>query len=219
MIENIITFMQSIISQYGAWGVFLATLIEEIIAPVPSAIVPLAGGFFLLPADISLFETLITGAFVIALPISIGICMGSSVVYVLGFFGGKPLIEKTKKWTGIDWDEVEKINARFEKSKSDEITLFTLRMIPIIPGVAISGVCGLIHYSFKKFLVITALGSFLRALILGMIGWQVGTLYITYADMISRFEKHILFGVLIIAILSIGYYYINKRNKSKTEQE
>ena len=44
MIESSITYIQEIIATYGAWGVFVATLIEEVVAPIPSALVPLAAG-------------------------------------------------------------------------------------------------------------------------------------------------------------------------------
>ncbi|MBZ1356469.1 MAG: VTT domain-containing protein [Candidatus Nealsonbacteria bacterium] len=215
MIENFITYIQSIISQYGAWGVFLATLIEEIIAPVPSPIVPLAAGFFLLPTSVSFTEIVLRGAFTIALPVSIGITIGSTLVYALGFFGGKPVIEKSKKWTGINWDDIEKSEARFTRGKGDEISLFVLRVLPIIPGVAISGFCGVVRYQFKKFIIITSLGAFVRAFVLGLVGWQVGELYVTYADMISKFEKYVLSVVFFLLLLSFLGYYIRKKIKAR----
>lgn len=215
MIGNFITYIQSIISQYGAWGVFLATLIEEIIAPVPSPIVPLAAGFFLLPTSVSFTEIVLRGAFTIALPVSIGITIGSTLVYALGFFGGKPVIEKSKKWTGINWDDIEKSEARFTRGKGDEISLFVLRVLPIIPGVAISGFCGVVRYQFKKFIIITSLGAFVRAFVLGLVGWQVGELYVTYADMISKFEKYVLSVVFFLLLLSFLGYYIRKKIKAR----
>jgi len=215
MIENLIIYIQSIISTYGTWGVFFATLIEEVIAPIPSPIIPLAAGFFLLPDGVSFVETILRGAVMVALPVSIGISIGSSVVYALGFFGGRPVIEKTKKWTGINWQDIEKSEARLTRGKGDEITLFMLRVLPIIPGVAISGVCGVVRYPFKKFILITAMGSFVRACILALIGWQVGALYVHYADLVSKFEKYILGGVLLLIVIFLGYYYIVKKNKQR----
>ncbi len=214
MIENLIIFIQSIISEYGAWGVFLATLIEEIIAPIPSPLISLAAGFFLLPIGTSFTEVALQGALVIALPVSIGISIGSALVYALGFFGGKPVIEKTKQWTGINWQDIEKSEERFTRGKGDEVTLFVLRMLPILPGVAISGFCGVIRYPFKTFIIITSLGSFLRAFILGIVGWQVGEVYATYADMISEFERYILLGLLLLLIV-FGVRYVIKKIKQK----
>ena len=213
MIQNLIIYIQSIISEYGAWGVFLATLIEEIIAPIPSPLIPLAAGFFLIPVGISFIEATLEGALLIALPVSIGISIGSSLVYALGFFGGKPVIERTKRWTGIDWEDIEKSEKRFTQGKADEVTLLILRMLPILPGVALSGFCGVIRYSFKRFIIITSIGSFLRAFILGIVGWQVGEVYATYADIISEFERYILLGLLLLLIVLGGYYIIKRVRK------
>lgn len=210
MIEYFITYIQSIIFAYGAWGVFLATLIEEVIAPIPSPVVSLAAGFFLLPTSISLAEVVLRAAVVIALPVSIGISIGSALIYALGFFGGKPVIEKSKRWTGIKWHDVEKLEDRLTSGVGDEITLFILRLLPVVPGAAISGFCGIIRYPFKKFISITFIGAFLRAFILGVIGWQVGEVYTIYADVIAQFEQYILMAVVILFFLGFGGYYIVK---------
>lgn len=215
MIETLIAYIQSIISAYGAWGVFLATVIEEVVAPIPSPLVSLAAGFFLLPATTSFAEVAFRAAVVIALPVSIGISLGSAGVYALGFFGGKPAIERSKRWTGISWQDIEQTEARLTRGSRDEITLFMLRIVPIVPGVAISGFCGVVRYPFKKFLILTSVGAFVRAFVLGMVGWQVGELYVTYADMVSQFESYILVGTVSLLLLSLaGYYsakYLNAR--------
>jgi len=215
MIENLVTYIQSIINQYGAWGVFLGTLLEEIIAPIPSPIVSLAAGFFLLPATSSIVEIMIRAVLVIAIPVSVGISAGSVIVFALGYFGGKPVIEKTKKITGINWQDIQKIEEKMTHTNKDEIVLFFLRILPIIPGVAISGFCGVFRYSFKKFFIITFLGSFIRAFLLGLLGWQVGTLYANYAAMVTKFEKYILVAVLFLLILLLGKYFIIKKNKAR----
>lgn len=215
MIENIIIYMQLIIPEYGAWGVFVATLIEEVIAPIPSPLVPLAAGFFLLPTSISFAEVALRGALTIAVPVSIGISIGSALVYALGFFGGKPVIEKTRKWTRINWKDAERLGERLPRGKGDEITLLILRILPIVPGVAISGFCGVVRYPFKKFIIATSLGSFIRAAILSMIGWQVGELHAAYADIISKFEGYILLGVFFLLLLFLVGNYIVRKKKER----
>jgi membrane protein DedA with SNARE-associated domain len=137
------------------------------------------------------------------------------VVYALGYFGGKPVIEKSKRWTGINWQDIEKTESLLTRGKGDEITLFALRVLPIIPGVAISGFCGVVRYPFKTFIIITIIGAFVRAFILGVVGWQVGELYATYAEMVSKFEKVILLAVLTFIVLFVAGYYITKKMKTR----
>jgi membrane protein DedA with SNARE-associated domain len=215
MLDQLIIYIQSLIAAYGAWGVFLATMIEEIIAPIPSPIVPLAAGFFLITPEItSLTHVLIKICVVIAVPVTIGIAIGSSCVYAIGFFGGKPVLDRTKKWLGFGWEDVQKVEARLRKGKKDEWVLFFLRMIPIIPGVAISGLFGIMRYPFYKFITITIIGAFIRAFILGIIGWKVGEVYGAFAHTVEKSEDYILFTILFI-LLIWGIYYLIKKRKLK----
>ncbi len=215
MIDQLVVYIQSLIAAYGAWGVFLATMIEEIIAPIPSPIVPLAAGFFLITPELtSLAHVLVKIFFVIAIPVTTGIAIGSACVYAIGFFGGKPLLDRTKKWLGFGWEDVQKVETRLRKGKKDEWVLFFLRMIPIVPGVAISGLFGIMRYPFYKFITITILGAFLRAFILGIIGWKVGEVYGAFAHTVEKSENYVLFAVLGI-VLIWGIYYFLKKRKSK----
>jgi len=219
MIEKFIVYIQLIISEYGAWGVFFATLIEEIIAPIPSPLVPLAAGFFFLPANISFTEIAFNTAIIIAFPVALGISIGSVLVYSIGFFGGKPVIEKSKKLTGINWRDIEKTETRLTRGKGDEITLFILRILPIVPGVAISGFCGIVRYPIKKFIIITYFGAFVRAFLLGIIGWQVGELYINYANIITNFEKYIFFSILFLLIIFLFISFILKKSSYRKKNK
>ena len=124
-------------------------------------------------------------------------------------------MKKNKKWLGLEWSDVEKVEKKLIKGKGDEITIFILRVLPIIPGVAISGFCGAVRYPFYNFITITLAGAFVRAFVLGVVGWQVGEFYQIYADNISRFEEHILFGTLaVLAVGGIIYYFFRKRKRN-----
>jgi len=129
-------------------------------------------------------------------------------------FGGKPFIEKNKKWIGLNWEDMEKTEKKLTNKKGDEITLFILRLLPIIPGVAISGFCGVMHYPLKTFTIITFIGSFIRATILGLIGSYVGIMYMEYANTISKIEKYIFIILLpLILFFIIRFIYLKKLNK------
>jgi predicted Zn-dependent protease with MMP-like domain/membrane protein DedA with SNARE-associated domain len=213
MIEKLTSYIQPIIEEYGAFGVLLATLLEEIVAPIPSPLVPLTAGFFLLPVDGSFLKIIWQALFIIAFPVAFGITLGSLAVYGLGWWGGKPIIERSKKWIGLSWKDLEKTERKLIRGKSDEITLFILRTLPIIPGVAISGFCGIVRYPLKTFAAITFLGALVRATALGVAGWYAGVAYTTYAETISKIENYI-FAILIVSVLFFaGRLYFSKKPK------
>lgn len=196
---------------------FFATLIEEIVVPVPSPLVPLAAGFFLLPAQTSVAGAALKGAAAIALPVALGIGIGSSVVYGIGYSGGKPTIERWQRWLGVSWHDIESVEKRFRRGARDEILLFVLRMLPVVPGVAVSGLCGIIRYPYLQFALITVLGAFARALVLSIVGWQVGELYTAYAQAITRFENYVFLGLLAAAILAFVGLRVIKRTRARPE--
>ena len=213
MLDVFIEYIKVIVGEYGFLGVFYATLIEEVIAPIPSSLVPMLAGFSFLGEGVSFISIFYKAIFVIALPVAVGVSLGSLAVYLIGYFGGKPLIEKSKNLIGLNWESVERIERRMTKGHKDEIALFVLRMIPVIPGVAISAFCGLVRYKIKTFVIITFLGSFSRALLLGFFGFYVGELYFKYSDYISSFEKYALLIILLIFFIFFLRWKFKKRSK------
>lgn len=211
MIEQMINYIQIIIAKYGALGIFFATIIEEVIAPIPSPLVPLAGGFFLLPSTLSWGEALVMVIPLVAIPIAIGLTLGSIFVYFVGYFGGKPIIDRWGKWIGTSWAEIKKAEEKLANRKSDELILFSLRLLPLAPGVALSTFCGIIRYKLITFIITTFLGSMVRAALLALIGWQVGEVYYTYAEALSNVEGYLFIGIVLCIILWGGLFWYKKQ--------
>lgn len=215
MIEQAVLYIQSVIAEYGAWGVLVATLIEETVAPIPSALVPLAAGFFLLPPDAGFAIIAVEALFLVALPVTVGISIASAGLYALAYYGGKPIIEKNRRLIGISWKDVERIERRMTKGKRDEIILFILRIIPIFPGFALSIFCGIVRYPFTKFMVITFLGAGLRAYALAIAGWQAGEFYLRYLEVIDKFEHQIFIAAAVLLVAcGIGYFFWIRSRKA-----
>lgn len=196
----------------GVFGVFLASLLEEIIAPIPSAIVQMASGFIFIHGTFS-FELLLEIIWKVVIPASLGVTIGSLFVYFIVYFLGKPFIDRWGKYAAIFWNDIEKAEEKFTAGYKDEATLFVLRTIPLVPSVAITAFCGLIRYNITKYLLLTFLGTAIRSLVLALIGWKVGEVYIEYADTISQFEDTIL-KIIILIILSFIMYKLYRKKKT-----
>lgn len=213
MFAELILYLESILIAYGPLGVFVGSIIEEIIAPIPSTLIIMGTSFIMLKgaaiSPVTFFNLFIN----IVLPASLGVTIGSLFVYGITYFAGKPFLERWGKYLGVSWEDIEKTEKKFEKSRSDEIVLFLVRAFPVIPSVAISAFCGFIRFDLKKYVIITFLGTLVRAFILGFIGWQFGSMYQAAADEISYLEE-IGVAVLIIAIL-VYVIYQKKFKKNK----
>ena len=102
----------------------MGVIIEEVIAPIPSAVVIMGAAFLMIPAELGWLEASWMIFWKIAIPASAGMVAGSSLIYGIGFWGGKPAIVRWGKWFGIRWSDIEKAESRLSKKHADVLALF-----------------------------------------------------------------------------------------------
>jgi membrane protein DedA with SNARE-associated domain len=213
-INSAVTIMGDIIINYGALGVFLASLAEEVIAPIPSSVVIIGSSFFIMTDPTITLASLGKLFFVIALPAAFGVTLGSLLFYGITYFAGRPFIERWGKYLGLSWQDIQELDKRFDESYTDEILIFALRVIPITPSIVINAFCGFIRYDIKKYLIITFFGTLLRVFMLGFIGWQFGNIYQNISQQFSAIET---WGIILIVMFIIGIIiYLRKRMQKKS---
>jgi membrane protein DedA with SNARE-associated domain len=199
-----VTWLIEAIKSNGSLSIFLGGIFEEIIVPIPSPLVSMAGGAFLVTGGENIVLTLMRK---VVLPFSLGATIGSSLVYLLSYYGGEFLVEKMKKYLGFDWQMVEKTRDRFIKGSRDELAIVLLRGIPVVPVSLISAVCGAVQIKWKEFYLYTFLGLTIRSFILGFLGWQAGATYQTLVEGIDRIESFVfvLTFLVFLGLLGLGY--------------
>jgi membrane protein DedA with SNARE-associated domain len=205
MIEYLVHFLQINILPLGVFGVFTASVIEEVIAPIPSALVMSMSGFIFVTGPVS-WNAIFALIFKVAIPAALGVTLGSYVIYFAARFGGKFLIEKWGKYVGLYWADIEKFQNRLSGTKRDEIFIGLARIIPFVPSVAISAFCGILEINVVRYFFISFIGVFFRGLVLGALGWQVGNVYEKYAQTISSIED----TILISTIFALGIFIVLK---------
>lgn len=211
IINDFILRISPLIIEYGAWGVFFVSLFEETISPVPSSFILLAAGFFLLPTGVPFDHLLFDSVLKIMIPGGLGLTIGLMLSYALAYFGGEPAILRWGKWIGISWNDVERVKKRFTGTFWDELFLFGTRIMPFIPHTIISVAFGVIRYPVRSFFIMTLLGTMLRALLLGLLGWSLGGAYATYSDEFSLVGSWVLTGIAVIVVFFVVYRILKKR--------
>ncbi len=214
MLEKFISITYDIISTGGPVGVFVAAILEEIVFFIPSALIPMGAGFFLLPSELVFWDVASRAIFVVALPVAFGLTIGSLIPYCLCYFGGRPAIERWGSWIGLSWARLEKIQQSFSRGYRDELLIFGLRLLPIIPSVLLSSLCGLVRYPIWRFLIITFCGAALRGWLLGLLGWYAGSTYEQYAHSFDRFENLIVYFLAFIGSSLLAWMIFKKTKKS-----
>lgn len=213
MITSFITYLQSVLLPMGPFGIFAASFLEEVIAPIPSAIVMLGSGFLFLHGSLS-FALIMKLIIYVAIPVACGVTIGSLVVYTIAKYIGVTLLIKWGKIFGVTEDMVGRAEMYFGEHKRDDIAVLVARIIPIVPAVVIALGAGLIRMPLLRYMTISFIGTIVRASILGLLGWQVGSLYTEYASYVSRYEN----WVLLICVCGVGIGLVRLYIKNKKKQ-
>ncbi|MEE9191188.1 MAG: VTT domain-containing protein [Candidatus Aerophobetes bacterium] len=193
---EILNWIMDLIRAYGAWSVFVGVIIESVIIPIPSPLVIMGAGFILINSDLTVAGALIPILLLIVLPGSLASTLGAYVGYGLGFFGGKPLVQRWKGFFGFSWEDVDILQKRLRGDQVN-MTIFLLRAVPIIPLSLISMAAGFVRLSITPFTLWTFYGSVLRCLILGYLGWGIGETYYGLAHGIDRVETAVSLFIIL----------------------
>lgn len=203
--SGIVVWVFALVKAYGVWSVFFVVILEELLVPLPSPLVIMGAGYIIIPAGITVNEALWQSFWLIALPASIASTIGSFFMYGIGYYGGKPLITKMRRFIGISWDDVKKQEKRFEKGKKVWVTIAVLRAIPFFLIAIVSLASGVLRLSWKKYAVATLIGSLPRTFVLGFLGWWIGGEFVAFAGKLNIIED-----ILAIAVLAVIVYVFYK---------
>jgi membrane protein DedA with SNARE-associated domain len=148
-IENdyIWPFIESIYNGFGWFGVVIMMAIESACIPLPSEVImPLAGQYLIGSPD-NWVGVLLAGFYG-----ALGCTIGSIIAYLVGAFGGRPLVEKYGKYVLISKHHLHTADRWFEKY--GEATAFFSRLLPVI-RTFISFPAGVARMNFVKFVIYT----------------------------------------------------------------
>ena len=207
---EILNWIMESIRTYGAWSVFAGVIIESVIVPIPSPLVIMGAGFILISPELSFTGALSPIILLIVLPGAIGSTLGAFIGYGIGFWGGKPLVERWKGFLGLEWREVDAFQQRLRGSHV-KATIFFLRALPIFPLSLISAAAGFVRVAPVTFTLWTLYGSIPRCLLLGYLGWGLGDAYHRLAHGIDRVETLVSLSIVLLLIGLIVWLQIRVR--------
>lgn len=206
---KILDAILALVKHNGNMAMFLGGLIEQIIVPIPSPIITMAGGAFLIEAGLPIFETIWQIFTRVSLPYTAGAVIGTSLVYFIAYFGGKPILDNFGKYIGLSWKLIEKVKEDFQKSIKDELFILIACSIPVVPVSLVTGFCGGFKIKPVKFYPMLTLALLFRATLLGYIGFQMGETFTSLAHGLDKIESLL---TIIGAFLTLGFLYL-KREK------
>ena len=196
---DILNWIMNSIRAYGPWSVFAGVIIESVIVPIPSPLIIMGAGFILISAELNFLQALAPILLQIVLPGSIASTLGAYIGYAIGYYGGKPMVDRWERFLGFSWQDVEALERRFQSGQV-KTSIFFLRALPVFPLSVISAAAGLLRLPIHQFSLWTFYGTIPRCLLLGYLGWGLGETYQGIAKGIDKAEG-IVSGILLLSIL------------------
>ena len=164
LIEALGAFVIWGISSTGYLGVVAMMAIESACIPLPSEIIMPFSGYLVYTGRFSSLALVATlGA--------IGCNVGSVLAYEVGYFGGRPLVERWGKYIWLNMHDLE-ISEKFF-AKYGSFTVFLARLLPVV-RTFIALPAGIGRMPRLRFHVYTFIGSWPWCFMLAYIGFKLG---------------------------------------------
>lgn len=197
IIHTVWTFINSVIISLNYWGIALLMAVESANVPLPSEMILTSAGVMVQEGKLNFHMASLFGA--------IGCVIGSIPAYFIGYYGGRPFIEKYGKWILVSEHDLDQ--AIKWTDKYGDWAFFLCRMLPVI-RTFISTPAGVLKAHFWRFIALTFIGSWI---------WSYGLVYagVYFGQNLESF-KHIWhkFDALILGIIFIlGCMYVWKHVK------
>ena len=194
-------FVIQLIKDYGYFGMFLGMVLEAVIIAIPSEAILATGGIL---ASQKIFSFI--GAFLTGL---IGSTFCAIVIYLMGYFGGKPFVKKYGKYFFMKEEDIEKSDNWF--NKYGLMASLIGRNFPIIRTL-ISLPIGIMRLSFTKFLIYTIVGSIPWTFVFVYVGYILGSNWILVNNYVGQLKTPIK---ILIVLLIASYIYKKTFKKDK----
>jgi membrane protein DedA with SNARE-associated domain len=214
ILEVVGSWIISVISAGGYGGVMLLMAIESACIPLPSEIIMPFSGALVVPAVANLYHRDPFSLFWVATWGAIGCNLGSVLAYEIGYFGGRPLVERYGHYIFLTQHELG-ISDRFFKRRG-ALAVLIARLLPVI-RTFIALPAGVARMPRFKFHIYTFVGSWPWCFVLAYVGMRLGEQW--DKDPRLKIWFHRLDAVILAAIVLAVVYFVWYRLQHRVGRE
>jgi len=198
IIETLTAFIISVIAASGYGGITLLMAIESACIPLPSEVIMPFSGALTIPQIASHFGRTPFSLFWVATAGALGCNLGSLVAYYVGYYGGRPLVERYGSYIFLSETELHWADRFFEK-RGDWAVLIA-RLLPVV-RTFIALPAGIARMRQLRFHAFTFIGSWPWCYVLAWIGVRLGEKWNTDPRLKQWFHR---FDAAIMGVILIG---------------
>jgi membrane protein DedA with SNARE-associated domain len=193
---HLLTFVKDFLTSAGYPGVFLLMAIEGSGIPIPSELTMPFSGFL---------STAVGGnKFVLSVAIiagTLGEVTGGVIAYTVGYFGGRPVLQRYGRVVLLSEYELERGEKWFERY-GDWVVL-VVRLLPAVRSF-IAFPAGVVRMRFWRFLLYSTIGSAAWCTMLALVGQALGKNWNSISNHLRGWD--ILVFVVLILLTAFTFY-------------
>jgi membrane protein DedA with SNARE-associated domain len=192
----------ALIDHYGYGGLFVALVLANVGAPIGAEIITVfAGGLTATGHLPFLWLTILVAV--------LGEVVGATIGYLIGRFGGRPLVDRYGRYLHLTHENLDKVHAFFERYGS--FSVFICRFIPVIRGI-VAIPAGLAEMNLAHFYFWYTAGSLIFCGGLILLGSALGK----HMDAVTPLLHKGGLVVLVVALIVIvAIWMLTRARRSK----
>jgi membrane protein DedA with SNARE-associated domain len=213
-VHGITDALTSAVGDYGLYAVFLLMLVDAVLPAASEAVMLYAGavaaGAF--PGqDVTVFGVQIhstAGAYLaMALAGALGYTVGCVIGWAIGFFGGRPYLERHGRWLHVTPERLDRAESWF--ARYGDATAFLGRMVPVVRSF-ISIPAGIAEMPLARYTVLSFLGTVPWCFGFAGAGLALGSSWQRFQDN-WRYADYAVVAALVAGALYVAFRLYRRR--------
>jgi membrane protein DedA with SNARE-associated domain len=212
----------AVVGDYGLYAVFWLMFVDAVL-PAASELVMVYGGALAAGAfanqHVKLFgQTVDDGwpAYVaIALAGTIGYTLGSMAGWAVGFYGGRPYLERHGRWLHLSPAKLDRAERWFERW--EDWAVFLGRLTPVIRSF-VSIPAGVFEVPFVRYSLLTLAGSAIWCFTFAGAGYAAGE---AWEDVHHAFHyvEYVVAAAIVGGVAWLAWRYVKRRRRRRLAQD
>jgi membrane-associated protein len=191
MTQSILDLLRNAVVHYGYWAVGAALLLENAGIPVPGETILLLASFLAFSQQ----ELQLPWIILVA---TIAATLGDNLGFALGYYGGRPLLQRYQSIFRIKDETIRRGEGLF--AKYGTVTVFFARFVLGMRIIA-GPLAGVLRMPWRKFLLSNFLGAAVWVTVISVSGYLFGRHWDRLEQYLKRFDVVVIVVVLVAALV------------------
>jgi len=201
--------MEHFLETWGYLAVFILSFVSSMGLPVGAEVAIIYGGVLASgqianePHPLNLFAVIAVA--------TLAEVLGSLVGYLIGYFGGRPLVDRVGKYVLLTHKDLDRAEAWFAR-RGEPVVLFG-RFIPLLRSF-VSLAAGLAEMARSKFLLFTVIGCAVWCTVLTSVGYGLGS---SYHRVLKAFS-YAGYVAAVLVVIAVVVLFIHRLRVVRSER-